>query len=155
MPVVHATFVSETTYPHPVAKVFAAFSDSAIKVRWLTHAPQDTGDYQNDFRLGGMERTRWVMDASTPFPGAVITSEALYLDIIPESRIVSGSNMMMNGRPFSASLMTFEFEADGDGTRLICTHNGAYFENSDGPEMRKDGWQQLLGQLDAVLNGDR
>ena len=63
--------------------------------------------------------------------------------------------MMMNGTPFSASLVTFEFEEDGGGTRLICTHHGAYFENADGPEMRKDGWQQLLGQLAAVLNGDR
>jgi uncharacterized protein YndB with AHSA1/START domain len=154
MPVVHATFVTENTYPHPVAKVFAAFSDSAVKARWFTHPTAD-GSYDNDFRLGGMERSRWVMDASTPFPGAVITSESLYLDIVPERRIASGSKMMMNGTPFSASLVTFEFEQDGDGTRLVCTHHGAYFENSDGPEMRKDGWQQLLRQLEAVLNGRR
>ena len=154
MPVVHATFVTETTYPHPVAKVFAAFSNTAVKARWFSHPTAD-GSYNNDFRLGGSESSRWVMDASTPFPGAVITSEGLYLDIVPERRIASGSNMMMNGTPFSASLVTFEFEEDGDGTRLICTHHGAYFENADGPEMRKDGWQQLLGQLAAVLNGDR
>ncbi|MBP2161751.1 MULTISPECIES: SRPBCC domain-containing protein [Asticcacaulis] len=154
MPAVHATFITETTYPHPVAKVFTAFSDTAIKARWFSHPTAD-GSYDNDFRLGGSESSRWVMDASTPFPGAVITSEGLYLDIVPERRIASGSNMMMNGTPFSASLVTFEFEEDGDGTRLICTHHGAYFENADGPEMRKDGWQQLLGQLAAVLNGDR
>jgi uncharacterized protein YndB with AHSA1/START domain len=154
MPAIHATFITEKTYPHPIAKVFTAFSDTAIKSRWFTHPTAD-GSYDHDFRLGGMERSRWVMDATTPFPGAVITSESLYLDIVPWQRIATGSNMMMNGTPFSASLVTFEFEADGDGTRLTCTHHGAYFENSDGPEMRKDGWEQLLGQLDAVLDGSR
>lgn len=154
MPAVHATFVTEKTYPHPITKVFAAFSDTAIKSRWFMHAGPD-GKYENDFQLGGMERSRWVMDATTPFPGAVITTESLYLDIVPERRIATGSNMMMNGTPFSASLVTFEFEQDGDGTRLVCTHHGAYFENSDGPDMRKAGWEQLLGQLDAVLGGRR
>ncbi|MBW8732753.1 MAG: SRPBCC domain-containing protein [Asticcacaulis sp.] len=152
MPVIHASFKIEKTYPPPVAKVFAAFADSATKQRWYGRgSPQDGAAYQNDFRVGGQEHSRSIMGDNTPFPGAVLSSQALYLDIIDGRRIVTGSNMMMNGTPFSGSLLTFEFEADGDGTRLICTHAGAYFENSDGPEMREHGWNALLDRLGDAL----
>lgn len=152
MTIVHATFKIEKTYPHPVARVFAAFADTATKQRWYGHrGPQDGAAYDNDFRVGGLEHSRSVMGDQTPFPGAILSSQALYLDIIENSRIVTGSNMMMNGKPFSGSLLTFEFEEDGEGTRLVCTHNGAFFENSDGPDMREHGWNTLLDRLGDTL----
>ncbi|EGF90806.1 activator of Hsp90 ATPase 1-like family protein [Asticcacaulis biprosthecium C19] len=149
MTAVHATFVIEKTYPHPVTKVFAAFAQSDIKQSWFGHG--SGGTYENDFRVGGIERSSWVMDATTPFPGAVLSSEALYLDIVPDRRIACGSNMMMNGTPFSGSLATFEFAADGDGAKLTLTHHGAYFENADGPQMREHGWGELLKRLGEAL----
>ncbi len=151
-PVVHATFVIERTYPQPVEKVFAAFADSATKRRWYAPGdPQGDSAYENDFRLGGIERSRAIMGDKTPFSGAVLSSEAVYLDIVPNSRIVTGSNMMMNGTPFSGSLLSFEFAADGNGTRLTCTHQGAFFENSDGPQMREHGWGDLFNRLGEAL----
>ncbi len=150
MTVVHASFRLEKTYPHPVEKVFNAFADTATKQRWYgSRSPE--GAYENDFRVGGQEHSRSIMGDDTPFPGAVLSSHALYLDIIGNRRIVTGSNMMMNGTPFSGSLITFEFEADRDGTRLICTHAGAFFENSDGNEMRQHGWNALLDRLGETL----
>jgi uncharacterized protein YndB with AHSA1/START domain len=152
--VVHATFVLEQTYPHPVAKVFNAFADSELKSRWLQHpqGPQAGDSYQQDFRTGRREHNKWVMGADTPLPGAIIASDGMFLDIVENRRIVSAASMMMNGTPFSGSLLTFEFEADGDSTRLICTHHGAFLENSDGPQMREDGWKKLFERLEAVLN---
>jgi len=35
----------------------------------------------------------------------------------------------------------------GSGTDLVFTHQGAYFEGADGPEMRKGGWESLLNKL--------
>jgi uncharacterized protein YndB with AHSA1/START domain len=152
MTTVHASFRLEKTYPDPVSKVFAAFADGSIKRRWLNpQAPQNGAAYENDFRVGGQEHSRSIMGDDTPFPGAELSSHALYLDIVENQRIVTGSNMMMNGRPFSGSLLTFEFEPEGDGTRLICTHAGAYFENSDGNEMRRHGWNALLDRLGETL----
>lgn len=152
MAAIHASFRIEKTYLHPVARVFAAFADGEIKRRWLNpQAPQDGAAYDNDFRVGGLETSRSIMGNDTPFPGAALSSQALYLDIVDNRRIVTGSNMMMNGTPFSGSLLTFEFEPDGDGTRLICTHAGAYFENSDGPDMRQHGWNHLLDRLGETL----
>ncbi len=152
MTVVHASFRIEKTYPHAIEKVFAAFADTATKQRWYGHrGPPDGAAYDNDFRVGGLEHSRSVMGDDTPFPGAVLSSQALYLDIIENQRIVAGSNMMMNGKPFSGSLLTFEFEADGEGTRLVCTHAGAFFENSDGNDMRRHGWNALLERLGETL----
>jgi uncharacterized protein YndB with AHSA1/START domain len=151
MTVVHASFRLEKTYPHPVEKVFKAFADTATKQRWYGSRSPDGAAYDNDFRVGGQEHSRSIMGDDTPFPGAVLSSQALYLDIIANQRIVTGSNMMMNGTPFSGSLITFEFERDGDGTRLVCTHAGAFFENSDGNDMRRHGWNALLDRLGEVL----
>ena len=39
----------------------------------------------------------------------------------------------------------------GDATVLILTHQGAFFEGSDGPQMRKGGWEHLLDRLGASL----
>lgn len=152
MTAVHASFRIEKTYPHPVAKVFAAFADSKIKQRWLNpQAPDNGAAYDNDFRIGGLETSRSTMGDNTPFPGAVLSSQALYLDIVENRRIATGSNMTMNGTPFSGSLLTFEFEPDGEGTRLVCTHAGAFFENSDGNDMRRHGWNALLDRLGETL----
>jgi uncharacterized protein YndB with AHSA1/START domain len=55
--------------------------------------------------------------------------------------------MSMDGRPFSVSLATIELSPAGSGTDLVLTHQGAYFEGADGPEMRKGGWESLLNKL--------
>ncbi|MDI7775164.1 SRPBCC domain-containing protein [Asticcacaulis sp. EMRT-3] len=143
---VHATFVIEKTYPKPPAHVFAAFADPALKARWYARNGLDM-----DFRVGGHERSKTVMGDDTPFPGAILTTEGLWLDIVPDARIVTGSNMAMNGRVFSSSLLTFEFAAEGDGTRLTVTHQGAFFEHADGSDMREHGWRALLDKLGDAL----
>lgn len=150
-PVVHHTFIIEKIYPKPPAAVFAAFSDPVQKSRWLGAGRQSMTGFELDFRVGGREFAGYLMGADTPFEGAKMTSDGLYLDIVPDARIVIGSNMAMNDRPFSASLLTFEFLADGEGTKLILTHQGAFFEHSDGPEMRQNGWTKLLDQLADTL----
>ena len=33
----------------------------------------------------------------------------------------------------------------------VCTHQGAFFENSDGPQMREHGWRALLDKLGQAL----
>jgi len=149
---VHATFIIEKTYPKPPQKVFAAFADPILKARWFTPGERQTGtDEEHDFRNGGVERTGWFMDETTPFPGTPMTRCSIYLDIVPDQRIITASNMAMNGTPFSASLLTFEFVAEGDGTRLTVTHQGAFFGQTDGPERREHGWRKLLDLLETVI----
>jgi len=37
------------------------------------------------------------------------------------------------------------------GTDLICTHQGAFFEGADGPQMREAGWRHLFENLAKEL----
>jgi len=148
-PVIHATFVIEKRYAKPVARVFAAFSDPAKKRRWYAEREGNTVDkFEMDFRPGGSETLAYRMGANTPFPGALISNQEVFQDIVENQRVVTASAMAFEGRRFSASLLTFEFLAVDGGTVLVCTHQGAFFEGADGPERREKGWQDLLARLE-------
>ena len=83
--------------------------------------------------------------------GPETRNETVYLDIVPDRRIVMAYTMAFNGKNISASLGTVEFEAAGAGTRLIYTEQGAFFDGADGPSSRKQGWRGLLESLAAML----
>lgn len=146
--VIHDTFVIERNYPKPPARVFAAFSDSKQKRRWFAEGKShEVEEFQMDFRVGGSEHAQYWMNETTPFPGVTLIHDAIIQDIVPDKRVVSASTMSLGDRRISASLVTIELlEADG-GTRLVCTHQGTFFEGSDGPKMREAGWNRLFDQL--------
>lgn len=149
---VHDTFVLERAYPVAPERVFAAFSDAAQKRRWFAeNKNHDLEIFEMDFRIGGAETARYRFKADSPFPGVQLASDSLYLDIQPERRIVMAGNMAMDGRIFSATLVTLEILPAAKGSQLICTHQGAFFEGADGPNMRKDGWRLLLEGLAEAL----
>ena len=149
---VHSTFVIERNYPKPPEQVFTAFADASKKRRWFAERDQhDVEEFTSEFRIGGAERLRYRMKKNTPLPGMTITNEGSYQDIVPNQRIVSASAMMLGDRRISCSLVTFEFLPSGQGTQLICTHQGAFFEGADGPQMREGGWRKLLDELAAEV----
>ena len=149
--VVHNTFVLERHYPAAPERVFSALSDPARKRRWFGGG-HNVETFDMDFRVGGAERTSSRMGNHTPFPGAVLATDAVYLDIVPGKRVVMASNMTLAGRTISAALATFELLPNGDGTDLVFTHQAAFFEGADGPEMRKGGWEKLLASLATELS---
>jgi uncharacterized protein YndB with AHSA1/START domain len=151
-PVVHSTFVIERRYPLAPARVFAAFSDAAMKRRWYAEGGgHEVVAYELDFRDGGHERSRYKMGEKTPMPGVEMGSDVSYADIQQDRRIVFAQTMTMAGRTFSAALITLELLAEGEGTTLVCTHQGAFFEGADGPEMREHGWNALFDRLGKAL----
>lgn len=144
----HGTFVIERNYPVAPERVFAAFSDPAKKHRWFVDdEASGVEDFGMDFRVGGVERKRF----SNKY--GVFTNDTVYLDIVPDRRIVFAYTMSMGDRRFSSSQATVELLATEKGTNLIFTDQGAYFEGSDGPKMRQDGWQVLLESLAKELAG--
>jgi uncharacterized protein YndB with AHSA1/START domain len=148
----HDTFVIEHAFPKSPARVFKAFSDAAQKARWYADRDFQSGPrHEQDFRVGGVEKTQSVMGENTPFPGVILASEGVFQDIVEGERIVQAATMTLGERRISSALMTFAFEADGAGTRLILTHQAAFYEGSDGPEMRRGGWQALLEALARTL----
>lgn len=146
----HDTFILRRTYTKPAAAVFACFADPACKRRW--YGRDATERYESEFREGGVEVSASRMGDASPFPGAVLMSESRYLDIAPDARIVMAQTMSMDGRRFSAALMTFEFQPSGaGGTEVVFTHQAAFFEGADGPQMRRHGWEALLERLSGEL----
>ncbi|HVO58138.1 MAG TPA: SRPBCC family protein [Dongiaceae bacterium] len=148
----HGTFVIERTYPAAPERIFAAFSDATKKRKWFAGGDgPDTESHTLDFRVGGIERTVRRMGDGTPFPGAALINESVYQDIQPGKRIVFAYTMSLNEYRISASLATVELLAEGQGTKMVFTDQGAYFEGSDGVERREHGWKTILQSLDQEL----
>ncbi len=146
--VTHGTFTIERTYPISPERVFAAFSDPATKHRWFVDdEASGSEDFGMDFRVGGIERKRFSNKHG------VFTNDTVYLDIVPNRRIVFAYTMSMGDRRFSSSHATVELLATGKGTDLIFTEQGAYFEGADGVKMREDGWRLLFESLAKELAG--
>jgi uncharacterized protein YndB with AHSA1/START domain len=148
-PVRHHTFVIERRYPSARERVFAAFSDPAKKRKWFASGEKaQIDEYTLDFRVGGRERTRFRT------PAGVCTNETVYQEIVPNPYIVLAYTMAMGDKCFSSSQATVEFLPKDQGTRLLFTEQGAYFEGADGPAMREEGWNKLLDQLTSRLADD-
>lgn len=146
--ITHGTFVIERNYPVAPERVFAAFSDPTLKHRWFVDdEASGVEDFGMDFRVGGVERKRF----SNKY--GAFTNDTVYLDIVPNRRIVFAYTMSMGDRRFSSSQATVELVVAEKGTNLIFTDQGAYFEGSDGPKMRQDGWRVLLESLAKELAG--
>jgi uncharacterized protein YndB with AHSA1/START domain len=150
--VTHSTFVIEQTYPYPAERIFAAFSDPKKKRRWYAdRGTQSVEQFTMDFRVGGAEHLLFRMGADTPLPGVILTNDTVYQDIVPNKRIVSAYTMSIGDHRMSSSLLTIELLPVSGGTELRCTHQGAFFEGSDGPQMREAGWRTLFGHLEKEL----
>ena len=142
----HATFVIDRTYAAEPGQVFAAWTSPEAKAQWFGNTAKPDPGYQLDFRIGGRELYK-----GGPDSGEIYTYDALYQEIVPDRRIAFNYTMDMDETRISISVATVEFKADRDGTRLIYTEQGAYFDGHDKPEFREHGTKELLNSLAAYL----
>ncbi|MDA8249129.1 MAG: SRPBCC family protein [Rhodospirillales bacterium] len=145
--VTHASFSLERTYNAPPATVFRALADQAAKARWFHGGDTYTVlEHVMDVRPGGHERLqgRWAN-------GMVSTFDAVYCDVVPDTRLVYAYQMSLDARKISVSLATVELHPAGAGTRLVVTEQGAFLDGHDDDGSRERGTGFLLDRLGASL----
>jgi uncharacterized protein YndB with AHSA1/START domain len=145
--VVHSTFSIERTYPSPPARVFAAFANQETKRRWFAEGEGwEVDEFTVDFRVGGREVARFRFKGGPP-----MGNDTVYLDIVPDRRIVFAYTMTVGDTRISVSLATVEIAPSGAGTRLVYTEQGAFFDGADKPARREAGCRGLLDKLGEEL----
>lgn len=152
----HDSFTIERHYPASAARVFAALADPVKKRRWFAEsATAASKTFEMDFRVGGRETSSFPCPDVPGAPaGAVITNDTTFLDIVTDRRVVFAYTMSIAGKPFSASLATFDIIPTGEkSVTLRFTEQAAFFEGSDGAAMRKQGWEGLLTRLGEAVAG--
>jgi uncharacterized protein YndB with AHSA1/START domain len=147
---IHTDFVIERRFRASPARVFHAWADADAKRRWSDcHAETRTTRFSMDFRPGGRELYSATLPDGTP-----MTVEKTFLEIVPDARIIFAYAMEMAGRSLSASLVTVEFHADGDGTRQVLTEQLAYLDGHEDRDERRRGTDEGFDRLELELSGD-
>jgi uncharacterized protein YndB with AHSA1/START domain len=147
--VAHDTFIIERTYHVPVAEVFRAWADPALKARWFAGSSDALqAGYELDFRVGGREVNR-----GGPPGGPVYTYESQFRDIVPEQRIVYTYEMLAGEDRISVSVATVQFRGKDATTQLVLTEQGVFLDGRDTVAQREEGTRSLLDSLAAVLTG--
>ena len=101
--------------------------------------------------VGGLEGGRFRFRGGPP-----VENHSVYLDIVPDARIVVAYSMVVGGSRISSSLATTELRVGpgGRGTTLVYTEQAAFFEGADGVKGRSEGCRELLEKLGAVVDAD-
>lgn len=147
----HDTFTLEREYPVTPAAVFRAFADPALKRRWFGAEEGWTPiSSAMDFRVGGAEHdeARWEGDH-----GYVSRFDAVYHEIVEDSRIVYTYDMRVDGVHLSVSVTSIELTPTAAGTLLTFTEQGVYFDGHEDPALRAAGTRDLLEALGRALAG--
>jgi uncharacterized protein YndB with AHSA1/START domain len=145
----HGTIRLERRYKAAPARVFAAWAEPAARTRWDVPGRWAIAEQSFDFREGGRELKRF-----GPRDDARFLADTLYLDIVPDRRIVFNYSMTSRGEPVSVSLTTVELVADGKGTRLLLVEQVAFLDGRDKTANREEGLASMLDKIgEAALRG--
>ncbi len=136
--------------PAPPHLVYRAWTDPVLLLQWFTPAPWKTTRAELDVRAGGSNLI--VMEGPE---GQVVPNHGVYLDVVPNERLVITDAFVSAWEPSYKAFMTavLTFEAEGTGTRY--TARVRHWSESD-REAHEDmgfhaGWGAATDQLVAVI----
>jgi uncharacterized protein YndB with AHSA1/START domain len=145
----HSTFSIERRYPHPLERVYKAWSDPAAKARWFIGPPGKwtLRKREMDFRLGGKECVEGEVAG-----GPVTRFDAHYLDIQPDRRLIYSYVMHLDSKMISVSLATVQFEEAGRETRVVVTEQGTFVNGYEDKGGREQGTRDHLERIAQTLD---
>jgi len=146
----HSSFTIERRFDFDPSQVYRAWVDPAAKARWFSGPPDKWTEQvrEMDVRVGGRDRLvgKFVDGSESRF-------ESLYLDVVPERRLVYAYEMHWQGRKISVSLASVEFVLAGKGTKLVHTEQHAFLDGHEDGGSRERGTLALLDNLALALGG--
>lgn len=112
-----ATLTFERRVAAPLATLYAAWTSPAARAVWASPAPDVTVEFlEADARVGGREVSLCKV-AGQPD----IRVEGGWLDLVPETRSVGYEVVSQEGMRQSAALVTADFSAEGEESRIAVT----------------------------------
>jgi uncharacterized protein YndB with AHSA1/START domain len=142
----HGTIRLERRYKASPARVFAAWAESEARAKWDVPGRWVIAEQTFDFREGGREVKRF-----GPKGDPRLVADTLYLDIVPQRRIVFSYSMTSRGTPISVSLTTVEISPDGRDTQLLLTEQVAFLDGRDNAANREEGLASMLDKIGETL----
>ena len=142
----HGTIRLERRYKATAPRVFAAWAEPKARAKWDVPGRWLIAEQRIDFREGGRELKRF-----GPKDDPRFVADTLYLDIVPDRRIVFSYSMTSRGTPISVSLTTVEIMPDGQGTKLLLTEQVAFLDGKDNAANREEGLASMLDKIGESL----
>ncbi len=135
----------------PRAHVYRAWTEPALLKRWFAPRPYTTPVAELDVRAGG--RIMIVMKGPD---GSEIPCPGVYLEVVPNTRLVTTDAFVSawepSAKPFMTLIVTLE-DADG-GRKTRYTARVLHWSAEDREAHEKmgfhEGWGQCAGQLEEV-----
>ncbi len=133
----------------PPEAVFRCWTDPSLIVKWFTPPPYETVSAEVDLRPGGASVIVMRSPEGQEFPNL-----GVYLEIVPNRRIVSTDAWVRAWEPAAKAFMTLilSFEPEGEGTRYtaIARHWTAEDKASHEAMGFHEGWGVATDQLAAL-----
>ena len=142
----HGTIRLERRYKAAPGRVFADWAEPKARAQWDVPGRWVIAEQTFDFREGGREVKRF-----GPTDDPRFVADTLYLDIVPQQRIVFSYSMTSRGEPVSVSLTTVEMSPDGAGTRLLLVEQVAFLDGKDNAASREEGLASMLDKIGESL----
>ena len=139
----HLTLVRH--FPVPPERVWAAWTDPEIVVRWFGPDAGPVHSAVMDVREGG----RFRVSFSTK-DGESHTALGRYLEVVPNERLAFTWEWITTPERQSHVLLTFR--AVGDGTEFTLHHSR--FADTAARDGHRTGWSGALDKLAALLEGE-
>ncbi len=134
----------------PREKVFQAWTDPEVLSKWFGPRGVMTESAQIDLRIGG----KYQFKLKLP-DGTISTHQGEYREIDPPNKLVftgilDGQGCSGSAGHYAETVVTIEFKEQGDGTRLMLTHD--FLPSEESKESHAFGWKGSFERLYELLD---
>ena len=146
------SLVLERLLDAPVAKLWRCWTEPTLLKQWFCPRPWSVASAELDVRAGGQSRIVMLSPEGNEFP-----NQGLYLEVVPERRILFTDAFTSAWEPSEKAFMVAEvrFEPEGEKTRYTAT--ARHWSEADCATHEAmgfhTGWGTAADQLETLAKG--